>query len=180
VNAAFTASRSLAFLGMNNMPRPYCPAAGSFETQLSRRLHQKFVRHLHEDAGAVAGVRLATARAAMVEVHEDLQRVRHQLVGLAPFHVDNETHAAGIVLELRVVKALLAVHCSHPAGILFLRVLLVIASATEAGRSLIFYSISALSNKCFSNLRADRRSTSGSVERGLYCQPRQKTALNRP
>ena len=60
---------------MNNMPTPYWPAAGSLKPSLRRGLRQKFVRHLHEDARAVAGVRLAAARAAMVEVHENLQRV---------------------------------------------------------------------------------------------------------
>jgi hypothetical protein len=63
------------------------------------------MRHLDEDARAVAGVRLAAARAAMVEVHQDLQRVRHSWWDFA-LHVDDEAQAAGVVLELRVVKPL--------------------------------------------------------------------------
>ena len=97
------------------------PLRGQLETELLRRRRQKFVRRLHEDARAVAGVGFASARAAVVEVHEDLQRVRHQLVRLAPLHVDDEAHAAGIVLKLRVVKPLLwRWHCPRPAWILVL------------------------------------------------------------
>ena len=65
-----------------------------------------------QDARAVAGVGLAAAGAAMVEVAQDLQGLLHDLVGLAALHVDDEADAAGVVLELRIVKALLG----GPAG----------------------------------------------------------------
>ena len=41
----------------------------------ARLLAEKLVRHLNEDAGAVAGVHLAAARAAMEQVDEQLQRL---------------------------------------------------------------------------------------------------------
>ena len=42
----------------------------------------------------------------MIEVHQNFQRVADQLVRLRALHVDDETQAAGIVFELRVVKPL--------------------------------------------------------------------------
>ena len=70
-------------------------------------LLQERVRYLHQDARAVAGVHFAAARAAMIEVHQDRERLLHDLVGFFPLHVDDETHAARVMLELRIVKALL-------------------------------------------------------------------------
>ena len=64
------------------------------------------MRHLHEDARAVPGVRLATTRAPMVEIDQNLERVRDDVMRLAPLHVDHEADAARVVLELRIVKAL--------------------------------------------------------------------------
>ena len=64
------------------------------------------MRHLDEDARAVAGVRLAAARAAMIEIHQNLQGVAHELMRLLALHVDDKAQAAGVVLELRIVKPL--------------------------------------------------------------------------
>ncbi len=70
-----------------------------------RDLAEEAVRHLEEDAGAVARVHLAAAGAAMLEVLEHRQRLVHDLVGGAPLHVDDEADAAGVVLVLRIVQA---------------------------------------------------------------------------
>jgi hypothetical protein len=64
------------------------------------------MRHLDEDARAVARVRLAAARAAMVEVHKNLQGVAHHLVRLLALHIDDEPQSARIVFELWIIKAL--------------------------------------------------------------------------
>ena len=72
--------------------------------------------HLHEHAGAVAGVGLGTAGAAVIEIHEDLQALLHDLVGLAALDVDDEADAAGVVLELRIVETLLR-RQTGPAGL---------------------------------------------------------------
>ena len=61
--------------GRNTQPAPYSPAGGSVMPRLPRLLAEELVRHLDEDAGAVAGVHLAAARAAMQQVDEELQRL---------------------------------------------------------------------------------------------------------
>ena len=58
------------------------------ETGFVRRPLQKFMRHLHQDACAVAGIGLATASAAVIEVHEDLQRLLYERMGFASLDVD--------------------------------------------------------------------------------------------
>ena len=73
-----------------------------------RDLLEERVRHLHQHAGAVAGVGLAAAGAAMVEIAQDLDGLLQDLVGLAALHVDDEADAAGVVLELRIVETLFA------------------------------------------------------------------------
>ncbi len=65
------------------------------------------VRRLDEDAGAVAGVLLAAAGAAVFQVVQDLQTVADDVVRLPIFQIDDEADAAGVVLVARVVQALL-------------------------------------------------------------------------
>ena len=90
-----TAARSSASCGRNT--RPDAVLAG--RRQRSRRdLAQERVRRLDQDAGAVAGVDLAAAGAAVLQVLQDLQRLAHDGVRLAPFDVDDEADAAGVVL----------------------------------------------------------------------------------
>ena len=64
------------------------------------------MRHLHQDASAVARVGFAAAGAAVVEVDQDGEGVADDFVGFAAFDVDHKADPAGIVLELRVVKTL--------------------------------------------------------------------------
>jgi hypothetical protein len=68
---------------------------------------QKLMGHLQEDAGAIARVGFATARAAVIEVAQDLQRLLHNVMGFAGLDVDQEPDAASVVFKLRIVKALL-------------------------------------------------------------------------
>ena len=65
------------------------------------------MRHLHEDARAVAGVPLGPLRAPMLEVQKHLERLGDDVVGSAAFDVGDEAEAAGVVLERRVVQPLL-------------------------------------------------------------------------
>ena len=67
---------------------------------------QEGVRHLDHDPGAIAGVRLGAARSAMGQVGQDGQRLFENLVRLFPVDIDHHAHAAGIVLELRIVQTL--------------------------------------------------------------------------
>ena len=65
------------------------------------------MRHLKQNARAVAGVLLATTRAAVIEVLQNLQTLLDDRVGLLPLDVRDEADAAGIVLKTRIVEALL-------------------------------------------------------------------------
>ena len=64
------------------------------------------VRRLDEDARAVAGVLLAAAGAAVLQVDEDRERLCRMIVRLAALQVHDEAEAAGVVLVPRVVQAL--------------------------------------------------------------------------
>ena len=79
--------------------------------RISRR--RNAVGHLHEQAGAVAGLRIAAARAAVLEVHEHVDALRHDVVRLLAADVRDEADAAGVVLEGGIVEALLL----EPAGL---------------------------------------------------------------
>jgi hypothetical protein len=59
------------------------------------------MRDLRQDAGAVAGARVGADRAAVLEVAQDGERVRDQLLRLAALDVGDEADAAGILVERR-------------------------------------------------------------------------------
>ncbi len=59
-----------------------------------------------QHAGAVAGVRLAPAGAAVIHAAQQLRRVHHNLVTAHALDVRDEPHAARVLFELRVVQAL--------------------------------------------------------------------------
>jgi hypothetical protein len=69
-------------------------------------LGEEGVRHLDQDAGAVAGVGLAAAGAAVVQVHQDGERLLDDVMRTLALHLADESDATGIVLELRIVKTL--------------------------------------------------------------------------
>ena len=98
--------------GEEDQAGPVLAGLGKGDPGLLADLLEEGVGNLDEDAGAVAGVRLAAGRAAVVEVLEDLDRLLQDPVGLAALDVDDEADAAGVVLEPRVVKPLLG----RPAG----------------------------------------------------------------
>ena len=65
------------------------------------------MRHLHQNARAIARIGLATARAAMVQVAQNLEGLLDDLVGLFSFDVHHETDATGVMFKPRIVQALL-------------------------------------------------------------------------
>jgi hypothetical protein len=71
---------------------------------------EKRVRHLHENSRAVAGILLAAAGAAMIEIFENCQRLVYDLVRLFAFDVDHEPDAAGIVFKSGIIESLLRWH----------------------------------------------------------------------
>ena len=90
------------------MPTPYSPGGGQLEAQLSALGREELVRHLRQDAGAVAGQRIAAAGAAVRQIDQDLQARADDLMALLAAHVDDEADAAGVVLLARDRRALLA------------------------------------------------------------------------
>ena len=76
------------------------------EPEAARFLAKELVRHLDQDAGAVAGVDFAAARAAMQEVDEQLKRLLDDGVRAHAFDVDDEPDAAGVFFVARVIESL--------------------------------------------------------------------------
>jgi hypothetical protein len=76
-----------------------------WKRDVCRRRHffEELVRHLHQYARSVTGVRFATARTSVIEVHEDRQCLLYDLVRLLPLHVHDEPDTACVVLELWIV-----------------------------------------------------------------------------
>ena len=77
---------------------------GKVEAGRGRRLAQEAIRHLDQDAGAVAGVRFAAARAAVLQVDQHLETARDDGVRAAAGDVYDEPDATGIVFERRVIQ----------------------------------------------------------------------------
>jgi hypothetical protein len=84
------------------------PRVGQPEAGLAAGVGEEAVRHLHEDAGAVAGVLLAAAGPAVLQVQQHLDRLVDDRVRATPVSVDHEADAAGVVLEAGVVQPLRA------------------------------------------------------------------------
>ena len=64
------------------------------------------MRHLEQDAGAVAGIVLEALAATVLEVHKDAQGVVDHLVGTLALQMGKRADAAGIMLELVTVESL--------------------------------------------------------------------------
>ncbi|MGY4466834.1 hypothetical protein ACVWWK_002516 [Bradyrhizobium sp. LB9.1b] len=78
---------------------------GQREAQLLRLTSEEGVRDLHQNAGAVTGARIGADGAAVLEVAEDAECVRDDLVGLLALDVGDEADAAGILFQARIVQA---------------------------------------------------------------------------
>ena len=68
---------------------------------------QERVRYLHQNSGTISGVRLTAGSAAVIKINQDFKRLADYLVGFFPLHIGDKTDAAGVMLELRIVKSLL-------------------------------------------------------------------------
>jgi hypothetical protein len=64
------------------------------------------VWNLNQDAGAVTGLWIAAACAAVREIHQDLNSLLDNLMALLTPNAGNKTHSASVVLVRRVVKTL--------------------------------------------------------------------------
>ena len=107
-NTSSILRRCVALRGMKMLPAAYMAGLGQVDARVFlRHLLEEGMRHLQQDAGAVAGVDLAAAGAAMIEVLEDLDALLDDGVRFAALDVHDEADAAGVMLELRVIEALL-------------------------------------------------------------------------
>ncbi len=79
---------------------------GQLHAQLAALAHKEGVGNLNEDAGAVARLRVATRRAAMGEVDENLEALADDLVALFAADAGDQAHAAGIVFIPWMIEAL--------------------------------------------------------------------------
>ena len=79
--------------------RQFHPLAGQL-------VSEEAVRYLGEDSGAVAGVDLAAAGPAVVEIAQHLERLLHDAVGRGPLDVGDKPDAAAIAFVLGMIEAL--------------------------------------------------------------------------
>ena len=86
------------------MPTPYWPQ-WQLDALGGHLGAVELVGDLDQDACAVAHQLVGADRAAMVEVLEDLQALRHDVVRAPALDVRDEAHAAGVVLAGGVVQA---------------------------------------------------------------------------
>jgi hypothetical protein len=76
------------------------------DTQSGALAPEEPIGHLDQDAGAVSGVGLAAARAAVKQVLQDRERLLDDAVGSPSLEVDHEADAARVVLVTGIVEAL--------------------------------------------------------------------------
>ncbi len=74
------------------------------ESSRGSRLAQEPIRHLNQDAGAVTGVGLAAAGAAVQQVEQDLQALLDDAVRTPALDIDHEADTARVVFVARIVE----------------------------------------------------------------------------
>ncbi len=84
------------------------------DAELARHRTEEAVRDLDQDTGTVAGERVRPDRAAVVEIHQDLETLADQVVALVTLDVRDEADAARVVLVRGVVEPLLFRLHTHP------------------------------------------------------------------
>ena len=80
------------------------PGQGELEAEPRALRTQERVGHLQEDAGAVTGEGIGAHCPAMGQVGQDPQAHADDFVALAVVDLGAKTHAAGVVLEARVIE----------------------------------------------------------------------------
>ncbi len=90
---------------------------GKRNTELGAFARKEVVRDLYQKAGAIARLGVASARASVGEVDEDLDAARDDIVRLTALNVRDEADAAGIVLVLWIVQTLLGGQAAANRGI---------------------------------------------------------------
>src|SRR6202034_2280432 len=90
-----------------------------FESQLGALARIEFVRNLNQHTGAVAGLGVAAARAAVRQIQQHLDSLQKNVVALLAPDTRHKPDPAGIVLLRRIVQtlrrrhAILRLHAGH-------------------------------------------------------------------
>ena len=92
-------------LGQENHPNTVFSLSGQRRSGRGGHFAEEGIGHLHQNAGAVAGVGVGTGRAAVAQVIEHLQGFGDDGVGLVALDVGHHADAAGVVFVLRGIQA---------------------------------------------------------------------------
>ncbi len=103
---AFTGEALVRFDGKEGHADAILAFGGEGEAERGAFAGEEFVRDLDEDAGAIAGLGIAAAGAAMGQVDEDLDAFGDNVVGFMAFDAGDETDTAGVMFVSGVVEAL--------------------------------------------------------------------------
>src|SRR5215472_36496 len=98
-----------SFLGIDRQkhhPNAVLPGCGQRKAQLRAFALEKRMGNLDQYSCAIAGVRVATARAAMRQVDQDLDALQHDVVRLVTFNVRDKPDPARVMLVPRRVEPL--------------------------------------------------------------------------
>ena len=98
------------FAGKINDANTVLAECRQVNTQLDTFVEEKFVGSLEHDTGAIAGIGLATAGAAVFHVFEDRQCVGNYLVTFVTLNIGYETDTTGVTLKLGGVQTAVAFH----------------------------------------------------------------------
>jgi len=96
--------RAQRILRQEDEAGPVLGGGGEDDAELRALAPEEAVGDLQEDARAVAGVRLAAARAAVEQVDQHLQGLAHDAVRFPALDVDDKPDAARVVLVAGIVK----------------------------------------------------------------------------
>ena len=100
-------------LGEEEHAHAVVPGPGQGKARLLRRLGEKAVGELHQDAHAVAGLPLGVLARPVLQLLHDFQRVVHRPVAGPAVYVHHGADAAGVVLKFRAVEPPRALLCRH-------------------------------------------------------------------
>ena len=103
---AFAAAALLGVRRQKHHAHAVRAGVGKVESGRGAGFGQEAMRSLEQDAGAVARAFFAAAGAAVVQIGENGQALLDDVVRAPALDVDDETDAAGVVLEARVVEPL--------------------------------------------------------------------------
>ena len=81
--------------------------SGQDLTALLRLFAEKMMRHLEEDAGAVAGVLLQARAATVLQINEYRKSIIQNLMALLSMKISERANAARVVFKLRTIQSLM-------------------------------------------------------------------------